>query len=235
MPLPTTKTKPKSDFTAFTTLIYGAPKIGKSTLASQFDNPLFLATEAGLNAIEAYQQNIDSWEQFLLTCKELAEGKHEFKTIVIDTVDNLFKFCSNYVCTKNKITHESELEWGKGWKLVKEEFFRAITKLSHLPYGLVIISHADPTEIKTRTGSITRWNPTMAKQAWEIVEPLVDFIFYASVATTKEGEERILHCRSSENWNAGTRFKDWSETLPISYAAIKNEFDRVTKLEGENK
>ena len=47
--LPTVKSKPKTEWENFTTLIYGAPKTGKSTLASQFDHPIFLATEAGLN------------------------------------------------------------------------------------------------------------------------------------------------------------------------------------------
>lgn len=230
MALPTTKTPVLKDFKQYTTLLYGPPKIGKSTLCSQFDSPLFIATEAGLNALEVYQVSVSNWEAFLIVCKDVAEGKHEFKTIVIDTVDNLFRFCSDYICKKNKINHESELEWGKGWKLVKDEFFRALTKLSSLPYGLVFISHAEPTEVKVRTGTITRWNPTMNKKAWEVIEPLVDFIFFATIESTKEGEERVLQCRSSENWNAGSRLEGWSEKLPISYEAIITEFNRVNKI-----
>ena len=163
--LPTVKSKPKTEWENFTTLIYGAPKTGKSTLASQFDHPIFLATEAGLNSLETFNVAIDSWDKFLEVCGEIAQGKHEFKTVVVDTVDNLFSMCSAYICKKNNIQHESELDWGKGWKLVKEEFARAITKLSLLPYGLLLISHAEPEEIKTRTGTITKWRPTMPRQA----------------------------------------------------------------------
>lgn len=106
--LPTKASKPKISFEEYTTLIYGAPKTGKSTLASQFEKPLFLATEAGLNALETYNTEIDSWEKFLEVCAEIVEGKHGFKTIVIDTVDNLFNMCSAFICKRNKIQHESE-------------------------------------------------------------------------------------------------------------------------------
>jgi SpoVK/Ycf46/Vps4 family AAA+-type ATPase len=69
MPLPQAKTPPKKKMEEQTILIYGPPKIGKSTLASQFDNPLFLATEAGLNALEVFQVPIPTWDDFLVSCK----------------------------------------------------------------------------------------------------------------------------------------------------------------------
>jgi hypothetical protein len=229
--LPTKPTEPKNEFEFFTTLVYGAPKTGKSTLASQFDKPLFLATEAGLNSLETYNIPIDSWETFTAACAEIAGGKHTFKTVVIDTVDNLWNYCSAYICKKNGIQHESELDWGKGWKLVKDEFRRAITKLSLLPYGLVIISHAEASEIKTRTGSINKWMPTMAKQAREIILPICDFIFYVAIEDTAEGEKRVVRTKPSENWEGGDRTGRMPEELAMSYEAIQTAFKEATALE----
>ncbi len=130
MILPKEKSKPKKRLEDYSILLYGQPKIGKSTFCSQFDEPLFLATEAGLNALEVYQVAIPTWEKFLEACAAIAKGDHQFKTIVIDTVDNLWKSCSEYVRKRHNIHHESDLEWGKGWELVKDEFSRALTKLS---------------------------------------------------------------------------------------------------------
>lgn len=225
--LPTTKTKPQTDFEKYTTLLYGAPKTGKSTLASQFEKPLFLATEAGLNALATYNVEIESWEKFLEACAEIAAGKHGFKTIVIDTVDNLFQLCSAYICKKNNIQHESELDWGKGWKLVKEEFARAVVKLSLQPYGLVLISHAEPEEIKTRTGTLTKWRPTMPKQAKEKILPMCDFVFYCAIELTVEGEQRFLRTKPSENWDAGDRTGKLPAVLPMDYKAIKGAFEKA--------
>jgi len=224
--LPKETTKPKIGFNEYTTLIYGAPKAGKSTLASQFDSPLFIATEAGLNALETYNMPVDGWETFIMACAEVAKGDHQYKTIVIDTVDNLFKHCSNYICKKQNIQHESELDWGKGWKLVKDEFFRAITKLSLLKYGLVLISHAETTEIKTRTGTITKWVPTMSKQAKEVILPMCDFIFFATTEPTTEGLKRMLKTKPSENWEAGDRTGKFPAEIEMSYKAIEENFKK---------
>jgi len=48
------------------------------------------------------------------------------KTIVLDTVDNAYKMCSDYVCKKFKIEHESDLGYGKGYALINNEFQRVI-------------------------------------------------------------------------------------------------------------
>ena len=231
--LPTQKSKPKPNFNEYITLIYGAPKVGKSTLANQFDSPLFIATEAGLNALETFNVRILDWEEFLKVCAEITKGDHQFKTIVIDTVDNLFKFCSAYICKKNNISHESELDWGKGWQFVKDEFFRVITKLSQSPYGLVMISHAEAIDIKTRTGSISKWVPTMSKQAKEITMPLFDFIFFATIEITADGTKRVLKTKPSENWDAGDRFGVLPKEIEMSYQAILDNFKKAIK--GEQK
>ncbi|HOK47887.1 MAG TPA: AAA family ATPase, partial [Bryobacteraceae bacterium] len=65
MALPTKKTPPRANLGDYSILIYGPTKIGKTTLASQFPEALFLATEPGLNALEAYQIPITSWDGLL--------------------------------------------------------------------------------------------------------------------------------------------------------------------------
>ena len=86
--LPTQKTAPKAQLSDYTVLLYGASKAGKTTFCSHAPEALFLATEPGLNALEAYQVPITCWEDLTTACAEIAEGKHQFKTIIIDTVDN---------------------------------------------------------------------------------------------------------------------------------------------------
>jgi hypothetical protein len=224
--LPTAKTQPKTNLTEFTIVIYGEPKIGKTTFASQFDNPLFLATEAGLNSLEAYQIPITSWDDFLEACALLAKGKHEYKTIVIDTVDNLTKFCSEYVCKKNNVQHESDLAYGKGWTLVKNEFLRVVTKLSLLPYGLILVSHAKTEEIKTRTAAINKTTPTLSNSFRDIVLGMADIVLYAHTIqrTSKDGkveEVRVLRTKAAETYEAGDRTGKLPEALVFSYEAFQ--------------
>ena len=97
---------------------------------------------------------IQSWDQLLAACGEIAEGKHPFKTIIVDTVDNAYRMCADHVCAKFKIEHESDLGYGKGWALINNEFHRVHTKLAFLPYGLFLVSHSVEREIETRTGMV---------------------------------------------------------------------------------
>ena len=84
------------------------------------------------------------------------EGRHPFKTIIVDTVDNAYRMCADHVCAKFKIEHESDLGYGKSWALINNEFHRVHTKLAFLPYGLFLVSHSVEREIETRTGKYTR-------------------------------------------------------------------------------
>ncbi len=220
MPLPTTKTKPKTNLEDQIILIYGPPKIGKSTFASQFSSPLFLATEAGLNNLEVYQMPIDTWEAFNDAYKELKAAKNGFRTIVIDTIDNLHAACRDYIRRKHGIAHESDLDWGKGWSLVKDAFTQAVTKLSLLPYGLLMISHSDIVEIKTRTAQITKAVPTLPKSAREVVLGLADIILFCDSQVTDDGEVRIIRTEPSENWEAGDRTGKLPPVLPLDFSAF---------------
>ena len=233
--IPTVKSKPKERFEENLTLIYGAPKVGKSTFCSGLDNPLFLDTESGLNNLEVYKIGIDSWETFKEAYKELKaqQGKLPFNTLVIDTIDNLWQMCSDYICKANKVVHESELEWGKGYAMIKREFNMALAAYRQLGMGVIYTSHAEAREITTRVGKYNRYEPTMAKKCAEAILPSVDFILYAESQESKDGtENRVIHTKPSKYWNAGDRTGKLPEEIPLDAKAFMEAFTKVKK---ENK
>ncbi len=220
--LPTTKTPVKSSLSDVTILLYGASKIGKTELCSHAPAALFLATEAGLNHVEAYQTPIKSWPELLDACKEIAKGGHQFKTIVLDTVDNAHRFCSEFVCAKHKVEHESDLPYGKGFAAVNAEFFRVLTKLSLLPYGFIMISHAQEKEIDTRTGKQLRIVPTLPNKAAKAVLGMVDLILYADIekTTARDGTvtmRRVIRTKPTMYYEAGDRTGRLPDTIDLDY------------------
>lgn len=228
--IPTAKSKPKTNFEDFLTLIYGAPKVGKSTFCAGLDSPLFLDTEAGLNNLDVFKVNIDSWETFKEAYKELKsqQGKLPFKTLVIDTIDNLWQMCSDYICKANKVTHESELEWGKGYAMIKREFNVALAAYRQLGLGMIYTSHAEAREIATRVGKYTRYEPTMAKKCAEAILPSVDFILYAENQEGKDGvETRVIHTKPSKYFNAGDRIGRLPEEIPLDAKAFMEAFKKA--------
>jgi len=67
-------------------LIYGVQGIGKSTLASQMDDPVFLAAEDGLSGLPGIQHwEIHSFQDAIEAITALHDD-HRFKSVVLDTV-----------------------------------------------------------------------------------------------------------------------------------------------------
>jgi len=227
--LPTSKTPPKQDLADLSVLVYGRPKAGKSSFCSHADGALFLATEAGLNHLETYQVPIASWNDLLDACAEIAKGEHDFRTIILDTVDNAYRFCSEYICQKHHIDHESDLGYGKGYSLVINEFTRVLTKLSLLPYGFYLVSHAQDIEIETRSGKHIRTVPTLPEKARKVVLGLVDMILFVDFEpyTDEEGEaqnRRVIRTKPSTTYEAGDRTGRLPDTLPLDYSAFLASF-----------
>lgn len=224
--LPTQKSAPKSDIRDLTTLLYGQPKIGKSTFCSHADGALFIETEPGLELLEVYKQPMSTWPEFLECASAIAQGDHEFRTIVIDTIDNLFRFCRHYVLSKHGLEHEQDMEWGKGYDLVNGEFHRRLHALANLPYGLIMVSHAVEKQIKTRTGTATKIAPTLPNGARKVVLALADFILYAEneevVGDRGQviGFERVIRTKPTTAYEAGDRTGRLPETLPLDYDAF---------------
>lgn len=70
-------------------LLYGAPKVGKTTFASSFPKNLFLSTEQGTNALPSvYAVNIENWSAFkrILSQLKKEEVQEKYNTITIDTI-----------------------------------------------------------------------------------------------------------------------------------------------------
>jgi len=239
--LPKTKTKPKTSISDLTALLYGPSKIGKSTWCSQAENALFLATEPGLNSLEVFETPITCWDDLLNACAEIADGKHDFKTIIVDTVDNAYRMCSDYVCKKFKIEHESDLGYGKGYALINNEFQRVLNKLAFLPYGLVLISHSHELEIETRTGKHTKIVPTLPEKARKLVTGLVDLILYCDLEQIpgengKPVYQRVIRTKPSPNYEAGDRTGRLPEMLPLDFPSFLKSFNAAkTKPEPEQK
>ena len=232
--LPTEKTPARMSLSDLTVLVHGPAKIGKSTLCSKAPDSLFLATEAGLNALEVYQVPISTWNEFLAACGDIARGEHGFKTIVVDTLDNLYRMCSEHICTRHKIQHESDLGYGKGFALVNNEFYRALNKLSLQPYGLFLVCHSQEKEIETRTGKRTRIVPTLPDKARRMVLGMVDVILYCDVEAVVDAagktatERRVMRTKPTEAYEAGDRTGRLPDVIDLDYAKFVEAFELAT-------
>ena len=204
--------------------LYGEPKIGKTTFASKFPGVWFFATEKGQAFIDIREPTfIPDWASFLQTCAWIAENQPtEFKdgntirTLVIDTVDILFKHCQTFVEQALNIEDLGELPHGKGWARLTYEWERVMTKVCAWDYTVIFISHAKQTEFLTRGTKTNRWQPSVGAAALRFGISAADLILYAHSREYKKKDEdgnitdeleevRVLQCHPQSSILAGGR------------------------------
>lgn len=238
MTLTTTKSEPKNRLLDYTISMHGFPKIGKSTLANDAGKVLFADTEGGLGALSVYKEPVMCWNSgnnsFANLVTMFLNDKHDYEALCIDTIDALHKLCSNYVLGKQSVIHASDLEWGKGWDMIKTEFMRPLNKLAVSPYGLILISHSRMVEIQNRTSKVTKAVPTLQANIWYTVEAFVDIIIYFHSEESEEGEKRLLRTKPSEKWVAGDRTKRLLNADPIEVKVNENNWLKLEQAFTDN-
>jgi len=240
--------KVSRDLRGYSVFFYGEPKSGKTTTAAHFPEALLLAFEKGYNAIPGVMaQPINKWSEFRSVLRELKneEVKKKFSTIIIDTADIAYDYCSKYICDNAKrsdgsfgVDSISDIPFGKGYGMVGQEFDECLRSIVQMDYGLVIISHATDKTFKNENGEeYNQIVPTLDKRATNIVSRMADIIGYSRVVDTDEGEKTMLFIRGTNRYMAGSRFKYTPDYIEFSYKnltdAIANAIDEQSKEEGQ--
>ena len=201
-----------------TFLIYGRPKIGKSTLAHKFPEPLFLATEAGQGNLEGCNRIIvNSWEKFLEAGGEIARGEIKVinkdgkevlpETVVIDTYDNLCMYATEWVCKDKGIDEIGDYKKFGAYHIVTNLIRLKLAKLSLLPYGLVLISHNKLLEIETKVKKYNMMSIAVGGQNKDVALNLPDIILFMDSEMRDQKEVGIIRTKPSMYWHAGDRSK----------------------------
>lgn len=235
--LPTKKQVPTINLSDKIILIHGEPKIGKSTLASQFPDALFIATEDGLRSIECAQIQVTGWMTgkdrggvgFVEALQALRTEHHNYKTVVVDTVDLAWAYCDEYVGALHNEKTAAQVEYGKGYALLESEFRIAMADLAALKLGLVFISHSTPKE-DTKTKQ-TRVVTTLHDRGRKYIEGAADIILYATI----ENGVRVVKTKPDPRYVAGDRTNRLPDTLDLSYTEIVKHFYENGSGESANK
>lgn len=234
--------KVSRDLSGYITYIYGAAKVGKTTLCSKFPGALLLAFEKGYNALPGVMvQDVTRWSEFKEVVRELKkpEVKEVFQSIIIDTIDVAGAMCDKYICNQLGIDNIGDGGWtNNGWARYKKELednFRTITQLG---YALILISHDKDKTFKRKDG--TEYNqtiPTAQTSLNNIAKDMADIYAYARLDDITGN--RTLTMRSLDNSvECGCRFKYMPAEIPLDYnelvRALNEAIDKEAK-ENDNK
>ena len=170
-------------------VIYGPEGVGKSTLAGQTPEPVFLDTEGGTHHLDVARLDAaTTWEEITATVTQLAKADHPFKTLVIDTADWLEKRLAEHLCRKSNKDSIEDFGYGKGWVLLTEEFGRFLNSLDGLlarGIHVVFLAHATVKKFEApdQAGSYDRFELKLSKQVAPLVKEWADVVLFANYVT----------------------------------------------------
>jgi len=213
--LPTKKSEPLQDMSQYSILVYGPPKIGKTSFLASFPDILFFFFEVGGKALSVHrfpqdQECVETWEQFVRGV-DLLEKTDRFSCVAIDTGAAAYQLCSDWVCKSLGINNPGNDKYGKrdrsgiGWIALREEFAKQVRRIQHTGRGCHFVAHSKQETIETRGGpEFHKILPRFTGQCEQIVVPVVDHIFYIDTYRLKSGGVgRVLMTKGDDLVTAG--------------------------------
>lgn len=242
-------------------LVYGTEGIGKSTLAANAPNPVFIPTEDGLGQIDCHRFPLaTSLEQVQRALTELAAQEHDFETLVIDSLDWLERLVWDELCRRHSVPSIEKVDggFGKGYTHALSSWRPLLSQLDRLrterDMAIILIAHAKTERFEDpESSAYDRYSPRLNRHASALVCEWSDAVLFATrkVRTETEdagfnrtrtiahpiggsGGDRVLRCVGSPACVAKNRF-NLPDELPLSWPALMTAMTHSNHdTDGEN-
>lgn len=231
-------------------MLYGQHGVGKSTWASEAPSPIFLNIEDGISDIDcASTPKLNSYGEVVSAVQWLNQNQHEFKTVVVDTIDWLEQFVLAEVANDLKKASFSLIKFGEGnGPAIKKMMFLldGFEALRKKGIGIILLAHARIVRHENpETAAYDRYEPDLLKILSSTIQEWCDEVLFASfrvfVRTETEafgkerslaigGKERFIRTNESAAAIAKNRAK-LPDELPMSWAAYAACLPRVAAVE----
>ena len=221
--------------------VYGAPFSGKTYFANSFPDPLMLNTDGNIKFVDApflsirdtvtvegrITKRLLAYEVFTEAVAELEKKQNDFKTIVVDLLEDVYEACRVFICDRQGWKHESDDSF-RAWDMVRSEFLNTLKRLLNLDYeNIVLISHEDRTRDLTRKGGdkISSIKPNLQDKVANKVSGMVDLV----ARIVADDNERVLSFKASEVIFGGGRLTVHNKEIPLDYAAFCEVYEEANQ------
>lgn len=219
-------------------VLYGGHGIGKSTLASKFPNPIFISTEDGLINLDVTSfPRATDYQQVLDNIKTLIKEEHNFKTVVLDSVDWLVEpLITEFI---ERSFDAKDLAYGKGNMMIGEELRKVFQGFDALRtkrnMNVVVIAHAAVIKFENPTSEpYDQYRPKLPNRCNALLQEWADIIAFAAfkiiVKKTDKGfnqtstrgittGDRLLHVVETPAYIAKNRY-NMPDDIPMTFEAL---------------
>lgn len=221
-------------------VIYGVEGIGKTTLAAQFPNAVFIDTEGSTRHFDvARLPTPTSWEMLKSEVEYTISHPDEVGTLVIDTADWAEKLCNQAVCKKAGKNGIEDFGYGKGYVYASEEFGRLLDLLERAALAgihVVFTAHAllRKVELPDDMGSYDKWELKCSKQLSPMLKEWADLVLFCNYKTfivksesgkgKAQGGQRTMYATHHTAYDAKNRH-GLPDEMAMDYGQIAHIFD----------
>lgn len=232
---------------------YAVPGFGKTTFASKFPNPILVRTEDGARNIAMKKtEPIETFLQFRDTIDWLCNDPHDFKTVVIDTLDQLELLINKDVCAQEGKSDLGEIGFGRGEKKTAAYLSEMLGKLEYLNTDrgmiILILAHCMISEVKDPVNDpYSRFRINInEKYCLPEVERWADCILFGNykirtvekktgtkkvIKPVGDFDDRVIHCEGRPQFLAKNRYNLPSEIeLTDDVSELGKDVDNILNM-----
>lgn len=209
------------------TLIYGVDGVGKTTLAAEWPDPIYLPTQGETTPSDLDLPTpgvIENYNALMDVFAELLTEEHEFKTVIVDSVDGLEGLMWGETCDRLGVSSIEEPGFGKGYvEADKEwkEFLEACAAMKMAGLNVVLLAHPEIIRFDSPvTDPYSRFTIKLHKRANALIREQVDIVAFLNYRVSikekevgrdkkvarGEGRERLIYLSEAPGYLAKNRY-----------------------------
>lgn len=219
-------------------LWYGVPGVGKTTGANSFPKALTFDLNDGSRDLDCDRipaAAFQSYEDLLANVTQLKAGDYGFKTIVIDSIDEIEQLIFEHVCVTHNVDQIEDIGYGKGYVYAVNvwlDFLTAVRELLDHGMMVILVGHVDVIKFDDPAHeSYSKYQPKVDKRVLPVlVDKCDEVLFHQYKTMTKEQSksfdktkfraigtgERVWKCQERPAWVAKNRL-GMPEELPATW------------------
>jgi len=211
-------------------IIYGAPKIGKTTVLSQLDNCLILDLEDGSDMVDALKVKANNLKELQAIGAAIMKEGRPYKYIAVDTISKLEEWCEVYAKQiymrtpmgknfekNNPGASVLSLPNGAGYLYLRMAYKEWIDKLNKLADHVILVGHLKDKMLEKKGKEVAVKDLDLTGKIKQITCTNSDAIGYIY----REGENTMISFDSLDDIAAGTRCAHLKgKAMPLEWSKI---------------